>query len=70
MVVNSEFLHRGIDTQMFFFHGFYNHSLELRRISFVWCSFCLKNPEDFSVGINKARQPYGCLALLFEEIGK
>ena len=23
------------DTQMFFFHGFYNHSLELRRISFV-----------------------------------
>ena len=28
-----------IDTQMFFFHGFYNHSLELRRISFVWYSF-------------------------------
>ena len=24
---------------MFFFHGFYNHSLELRRISFVWYSF-------------------------------
>ena len=47
MVVNSEFLHRCIDTQMFFFHGFYNHSLELRRISFVWYSFCLKNPEGF-----------------------
>ncbi len=30
---------RCIDTQMFFFHGFYNHSLELRRISFVWYSF-------------------------------
>ena len=28
-----------IDTQMSFFHGFYNHSLELRRISFVWYSF-------------------------------
>ena len=28
-----------IDTQMFFFHGFYNHSLELRRILFVWYSF-------------------------------
>ena len=28
-----------IDTQMFFFHGFYNHSLEFRRISFVWYSF-------------------------------
>ena len=28
-----------IPTQMFFFHGFYNHSLELRRISFVWYSF-------------------------------
>ena len=27
------------DTQMFFFHGFYNHSLELRRILFVWYSF-------------------------------
>ena len=39
MVVNSEFLHRCMDTQMFFFHGFYNHSLELRRISFVWYSF-------------------------------
>ena len=39
MVVNSEFLHRYMDTQMFFFHGFYNHSLELRRISFVWYSF-------------------------------
>ena len=39
MVVNSEFLHRCIDTQMSFFHGFYNHSLELRRISFVWYSF-------------------------------
>ena len=39
MVVNSKFLHRCIDTQMFFFHGFYNHSLELRRISFVWYSF-------------------------------
>ena len=70
MVVNSEFLHRCIDTQMFFFHGFYNHSFELRRISFVWYSFCLKNPEGFSAGINKARQPYGCPALLFEEIGK
>ena len=30
---------RCIDTQMFFFHGFYNHSLELRRISLVWYSF-------------------------------
>ena len=39
MVVNSEFLHRCIDTQMFFFHGFYNHSLEFRRISFVWYFF-------------------------------
>ena len=39
MVVNSEFLHRCMDTQMFFFHGFYNHSLELRRILFVWYSF-------------------------------
>ena len=39
MVVNSKFLHRCIDTQMFFFHGFYNHFLELRRISFVWYSF-------------------------------
>ena len=39
VVVNSEFLHRCMDTQMFFFHGFYNHSLELRRISFVWYSF-------------------------------
>ena len=39
MVVNSKFLHRCIDTQMFFFHGFYNHSLEFRRISFVWYSF-------------------------------
>ena len=39
MVVNSEFLHRCMDTQMFFFHDFYNHSLELRRISFVWYSF-------------------------------
>ena len=39
MVVNSDFLHRCMDTQMFFFHGFYNHSLELRRISFVWYSF-------------------------------
>ena len=48
MVANSEFLHRCIDTQMFFFHGFYNHSLELRRISFVWYSFCRKNPEVFS----------------------
>ena len=28
-----------IDTQMFFFHGFYNHSLEFRRILFVWYSF-------------------------------
>ena len=28
-----------MDTQMFFFHGFYNYSLELRRISFVWYSF-------------------------------
>ena len=28
-----------MDIQMFFFHGFYNHSLELRRISFVWYSF-------------------------------
>ena len=27
------------NTQMFFFHGFYNHSLEFRRISFVWYSF-------------------------------
>ena len=70
MVVNSEFLHRCIDTQMFFFHGFYNHSLELRRISFVWYSFCRKNPEGFSAGMNKAGQPFGCLALLFEEIGK
>ena len=24
---------------MFFFHGFYNHFLEFRRISFVWYSF-------------------------------
>ena len=39
MVVNSKFLHCCIDTQMFFFHGFYNHFLELRRISFVWYSF-------------------------------
>ena len=39
MVVNSEFLHRCIDTQMFLFHGFYNHFLEFRRISFVWYSF-------------------------------
>ena len=28
-----------MDTQIFFFYGFYNHSLELRRISFVWYSF-------------------------------
>ena len=25
--------------QLFLLHGFYNHSLELRRISFVWYSF-------------------------------
>ena len=63
MVVNFEFLHRCMDTQMFFFHGFYNHSLELRRISFVWYSFwhsktphfldsisyCLTNGVLFSV---------------------
>ena len=62
MVVNSKFLHRCIDTQMFFFHGFYNHSLEFRRISFVWYSFwhsktphfldsisyCLTNGVQFS----------------------
>ena len=62
MVVNSKFLHRCIDTQMFFFHGFYNHSLVLRRISFVWYSFwhsktphlldsisyCLTNGVQFS----------------------
>ena len=49
---------------MFFFHGFYNHSLELRRISFVWYSFwhsktphlldsisyCLTNGVQFRVG--------------------
>ena len=50
-----------IDTQMFFFHGFYNHSLELRRILFVWyffwhsktphlldsISYCLTNGVQF-----------------------
>ena len=64
MVVNSKFLHRCIDTQMFFFHGFYNLSLELRRISFVWYSFwhsktphfldsisyCLTNGVQFILG--------------------
>ena len=49
---------------MFFFHGFYNHFLELRRISFVWYSFwhsktphlldsisyCLTNGVLFKIG--------------------
>ena len=68
MVVNSKFLHRCIDTQMFFFHGFYNHSLEFRRISFVWYSFwhsktphllysisyCLTNGVQFSLTRHRA----------------
>ena len=32
-------IHPNTVGQHLFFHGFYNHSLEFRRISFVWYSF-------------------------------
>ena len=60
-------------TQIFFFYGFYNHSLELRRISFVWYSFWHnKTPhllDSISYLSNKwgavHREPTGAFLIIF-----